>query len=405
MARLRFLMATKRRALYGVLLLCALPAVATAGSGVRIGISTGVSTVANKKVASMTQLTVSPSSAEQGQTVTFTATVTFGVAYAPAGTRVAFRVDGTKVATPATTAGGVATFSTSVATFPGTIAGGTHVIRAAYTGSATVKRSRASKRLFVRCPGASGACESLLADPKPAVRTAVYAGQTLTIVAMNEKPLGTSGEFAPSAVLSTGESLVVTTKATARKPANYVDSNGDSEGSRYQLLLSFPLPGDLAPGSYAILVTAYDNDGDSDQWFWPITVSASPPAVPYTIGGRITTPLYPGGAPSPIKLRFSNPNVGSGGSGAIGVQISNLTVTISAVSGPSATPELPCTISDFAVTQFSGTYPFVIPQGRSNLRTLGFVQGTWPAVRLVDRPVNQNGCRGATLTIAYSGAS
>jgi len=232
-----------------------------------------------------------------------------------------------------------------------------------------------------------------------------YRDRLMPLVQMDGVSVGTSGALAPSAVLSTGQSLVVTTTSTAGQPAHFVNSHRKPKGANHQLLLSFTLPGDIAPGSHTILVTAYEGDQDSDQWYWPITVLAIPPAVPYTIAGSITTPLYPGGAPSPINLSFLNPNPGNGGSGAIGVQVSSLTATVSAVSAPSATSELPCTVSDFAVTQFSGTYPFVIPQGKSSLRSLGFAQGTWPAVRLVDRPVNQNGCRGATLTIAYSGAS
>ena len=403
MARLRFLMARKRPALYGVLLVAALPAVAAAGTG--IGIPSGVG-AAPKKKASTTTLRVRPARAGQGQTVTFIARVTFGAAFAPAGTPVVFRVDGTKVAASATTAGGVAKLSTRVATPSGSmIAGGTHRVTAGFAGTANVNPSRASARFFVKCPGRRGGCESLLAHPTPAVGTSVYPGQTLSIVAINDGPIGTSGALAPSAVLSTGQSLVVTTAATTGQPAEFVTTHTMPENASHQLLLSFTLPGDLVPGRYRILVTAFEADDDSDQWYWPITVLAIPPAVPFTIAGRITTPLYPGRAPSPIDLSFSNPNVGNGGSGAIGVQVSSLTVTVSGVSAPAATPELPCTVDDFAVTQFSGVYPFVIPHGKSSLGSLGFAQRTWPAVRLRDRRVNQDGCEGATISLAYSGAS
>lgn len=78
---------------------------------------------------------------------------------------------------------------------------------------------------------------------------------------------------------------------------------------------------------------------------------------------------------------------------------------VAAVSAPAATALRPCTVSDFAVTQFSGTYPFEIPEGSSTLQSLGFAEDTWPTVRLVNRRVNQDGCEGATITLAYSGAS
>ena len=403
MARLRFPIATKRHALYGVLLLGALPAVAAAGTG--IGLPTGVGAAATKNASTVT-LKVSPSRASQGQIVTFTARVTFGAATAPSGTPVVFRVGGNKVGTQATTASGVARFSTSVASFSGSmIAGGMHRVTATYAGSASIKRSWGSARFFVECPGLRGACESLLADPRPAVGTPVYPGQTLSIVAINDGPIGTSGALAPSAMLNTGRSLVVTTTATAGHPSHFVNWHAKPKGSNHQLLLSFMLPGDLVPGHHTILVTAYEGDNDSDQWYWPITVLALPPAVPYTVAGRITAPLYPGRAPSPINLSFSNPNGGRGGGGAIGVRVSSLIVTVSAVSAPAATPEFPCTVSDFAVTQFSGSYPFMIPHGRSSLRSRGFAPRTWPAVRLLDRPVNQDGCKGAKLSLSYAGAS
>jgi len=397
--RLRFLIATKKHALWAVLLLGVLPAVAAAAS-------TGAFTAARAKVASAVELIISPSHVGQGDTVTFVATVKIAGAPAPAGTPVLFGVDGTEIATSATSAKGIARFSTSVATYSGTtIAGGTHRVSATYAGSATVKRSRALKKLLVRCPGTRGACESLLADPSPAVGTPVYPGQPLTIVAINDGPIGTSGTLAPSALLSTGQSLDVMTAATSGQPAHYITSHRRPRSANNQLLLSFALPGDLAPGSHTILVTAFEGDNDSDQWYWPITVLAIPPAVPYSIEGTVTTPLYPGGGSAPINLRFLNPNPGNGGSGAVGVQVSSLTVTVAAVSAPAATPALPCTVSDFAVSQFSGAYPFVIPEGRSSLRSLGFAPRTWPSVRLVGRPVNQNGCKGATITLTYAGAS
>jgi hypothetical protein len=54
---------------------------------------------------------------------------------------------------------------------------------------------------------------------------------------------------------------------------NYVNTNGGSMSTANQALISITIPTGLAPGKYTILVTAYDGDGDSDQWGWPITVS------------------------------------------------------------------------------------------------------------------------------------
>jgi hypothetical protein len=232
----------------------------------------------------------------------------------------------------------------------------------------------------------------------------VYAGEPLTIVAMNDRRFGAAGARA-RAILSTGQPLAVTAKATHGKQPHYVDSNDVPKRWGHQLLLRFRLPANLAPRRYAVLVTAYEKDGDSDQWYWPITVKPTPPSLPYTIAGNVATPLYPGRAPSRIDVSFTNPNAGNGGYGPVGVRVARLTMTISRVSAPAATGLHPCPISDFALTQFAGAYPFLIPQGSSSLQSLGFAEATWPSVRLVNRPVNQDGCKGATITLTFAGGS
>ena len=70
-------------------------------------------------------------------------------------------------------------------------------------------------------------------------------------------------------VVANGQSLPVTITATSGKPANYVDANGGSKSSKSQSLLTFTVP---SSGSYTIVVTAYDGDGDLDQWSWTVTV-------------------------------------------------------------------------------------------------------------------------------------
>ena len=67
--------------------------------------------------------------------------------------------------------------------------------------------------------------------------------------------------------------LPVTVTSTSGLPFNYVTNYKQDRNSRYQSLLSFNLPANLAPGSYSILVTANDGDGDIDQWSWPVRVN------------------------------------------------------------------------------------------------------------------------------------
>jgi hypothetical protein len=221
------------------------------------------------KLASTTALQVPKGHASPGATVTFTATIKVGGQNAPSGTVVNFTVDGAQVGTGTVGSNGVATFSTNQ------LVGGTHVVTATLPSTPTVTGSSASQNLTVNCPGNSNdgvKCESLLADPSPAAGGTVHAGQVITIAAMDDSPIGTSGSTAPTALLSTGQSLAVTASVTSGQPANYVDSNGGSMATAHEALISITIPTGLAPGNYTILVTAYDGDGDSDQWLWPITV-------------------------------------------------------------------------------------------------------------------------------------
>ena len=114
-------------------------------------------------------------------------------------------------------------------------------------------------------------CESLLADPSPDSGSTVSAGQKLTIVYSDENQIGT-GAHAPTAVLSDGQVLPITVTQTSHQSLQYVDNNGGSPSNRYQSLLTFKLPSNLAAGWYSILVTAYDSTGNLDQWIWQVRV-------------------------------------------------------------------------------------------------------------------------------------
>jgi hypothetical protein len=159
----------------------------------------------------------------------------------------------------------------------------------------------------------------------------------------------------------------------------------------------------LSLGSHTFQVEAVDWAGNlstAASYTWLIqTVSAG---QPYTISGNTTAPLYPGAAPQPVNVTFNSPNVGNGGSGVNGTRVSSLVVSIASVTGGSNTPN-PCTAADFKLTQFSGAYSFYVPQGTSTLSTLGFAPTTWPTVQMINRAANQDGCKGATVNLSYTG--
>ncbi|MFJ4209169.1 hypothetical protein ACIPY2_12005 [Paenarthrobacter sp. NPDC089675] len=87
------------------------------------------------------------------------------------------------------------------------------------------------------------------------------------------------------------------------------------------------------------------------------------------------------------------------------IAVSDLTVAISqVVRTPAAVAAgLPCSTADYAITQFSGTYPLTIPNGSSSLSGLGVAQSKWPQVKMLDTLLLQDGCKGATLQLTFSG--
>ena len=171
--------------------------------------------------------------------------------------------------------------------------------------------------------------------------------------------------------------------------------------------------GTFAEGAHTFQVKAVSAGGTSNAATYTWTVDLTPPPAPptsgpapdnlYTISGSVSAALHPGGLAAPINVTFSSTNAGNGGSGVDGTRVSGLAVSITSVTGPNINGAHPCTAADFALTQFSGAYPFYVPQGASSLFSLGFASGTWPTLRLKETGLNQDGCKGASIHLSYAG--
>jgi hypothetical protein len=127
----------------------------------------------------------------------------------------------------------------------------------------------------------------------------------------------------------------------------------------------------------------------------PVTPAAQ--GLPFTISGKLDN-LLPGQL-QPLNLSLTNPN-------STALSVAGLTVSVQSVSAPHATATLPCVVEDFSVTQFSGTYPLAVPASATrSLSDLGVPSSQWPQVSIIDRPSDQDGCKGATVTLGYSGTA
>ncbi|GAA4731968.1 hypothetical protein GCM10023350_14170 [Nocardioides endophyticus] len=113
------------------------------------------------------------------------------------------------------------------------------------------------------------------------------------------------------------------------------------------------------------------------------------------ISGTTRKPLRPG-VSSRVRLGFTN-------QGLKAVSLRHVRVTISSITAPQASPEYPCTRADFRVRPMRAR-PFVVPDdGFTNLVRLGVPGWQWPRLTMRNRPVNQDGCKGASLKLSYRG--
>jgi hypothetical protein len=113
------------------------------------------------------------------------------------------------------------------------------------------------------------------------------------------------------------------------------------------------------------------------------------------ISGNTRTLLRPGGS-SRINLGFANDD-------SKPVTLRHVRVTITSISAPQADSEFPCTRADFRIRPMR-VRSLVIPgDAFTTLVRLDVPAWQWPNLKMRDRPVNQDGCKGASLKLGYVG--
>ena len=117
----------------------------------------------------------------------------------------------------------------------------------------------------------------------------------------------------------------------------------------------------------------------------------------FGVSGSVDGLLAPG-VSSPLDLQISNPNNKS-------IAVTNLTVAINQVirTPMAVAANLPCTTADYNLVQYSGQYPLTVVPGTRSLSALGVSQTKWPRIQMLDTAQLQDGCKGATLKLTYSG--
>jgi hypothetical protein len=111
----------------------------------------------------------------------------------------------------------------------------------------------------------------------------------------------------------------------------------------------------------------------------------------FKIIGSMHTLIAPGGT-VPMDLALFNPN-------SMGLSVTRITARLEGVSRGLGE----CNLDDFRIRQYSGDYALTVPSSSTpSLTDLGIDVAQWPQLSMVNLPVNQNGCKNATIAISFT---
>jgi len=106
-------------------------------------------------------------------------------------------------------------------------------------------------------------------------------------------------------------------------------------------------------------------------------------------------PISPGDQ-IPLDLSLENSNETS-------MSITDVKVVVREIYAPNSTERLPCLIEDFTVAQVPDELDLTLPpEATSSLSGLSLPRTQWPQLGLRNTSVNQDGCKGASLTLDFT---
>jgi len=126
--------------------------------------------------------------------------------------------------------------------------------------------------------------------------------------------------------------------------------------------------------------------------------SVDQPSPSYSISGTLAQQLRPGDT-YPLDLALTN-------LGGVAMTVIDLHVTISHVTAPNATPSRPCSVTDFAAAQVASGFALDLgPAESTSFSARSIPSSQWPQISMLNTAANQDGCKGATLTLSFTGSS
>jgi hypothetical protein len=145
----------------------------------------------------------------------------------------------------------------------------------------------------------------------------------------------------------------------------------------------------LGVGTHTFSAEALDAAGNvskATQFSWQIVT-----VVPFGIAGAVPNPLYPGAPAQRIPLTLSNPM-------NVPITVTGLTVTVQSTNAAG------CSAAWYSVTQsnLSSTQALTVPAGATAFAVPAANQ---PSLQMVDSHTLQDACKGARLTLSYTGSA
>jgi hypothetical protein len=121
------------------------------------------------------------------------------------------------------------------------------------------------------------------------------------------------------------------------------------------------------------------------------------PVDTFTVSGNALEAIAPGFS-VPLDLTISNTY-------EFPMEVTGLTVTVQNVNAPNSSDRRPCTAEDFEVTQLPRKTALTVDASASaSLSDLGISRDLLPHIGIRESADNQDGCKGASLTLAYTAA-
>jgi hypothetical protein len=358
-----------RRVLLGVLALAVL-----------LGCAVTAALAAQAKPGLTLQVSPASQSVTRGQSASYTVSVTSTGGFSgsvalsasglPSGASAGFAPSSVTLASGAT---GTSTMSVSTTT---TTPVGSYTLTITGTSGKVSGSVTAGLTVNYQLSGSLGMSATPASTTMSPGSTAVYSVQltrtnvsgSVNLSVANGLPTGATATYSPNPATGTTSTLQVATTAAT------------------------------ADGAYTLYLVAsgQDTGGTTRYAYSSVQLVISTSGKPFTISGNLAGLLAPGVSRS-LDLTLTNPNKKA-------LSVTNLTVTVQSVAR-AAGVTMPCTMADYQVTQYSGAYPLSVPgSGSASLSGLGVAAQYLPKVTMRDTPTNQDGCKGATLTLAYSGS-